>query len=240
MQRARTLGSQRVYRWQLAASQIPCHQRGGAAAWWPNRSLDEQPLSTAERTIGSIRPYADGVAVYAPVVAQKGSSTRAELIAAILAAAADGPVTIATDSAALILKANAIKAAVGGKLRKPVCWKTTKDGDMWEVFGHIVEDKGNHAIRFVKVKAHAEEADVLSGVTTDRNKKGNGKADEVAGEAAAIIGKSKLDLLAAYHKRHWDYVAFIVKVTKHNSQFNNRGIETKPYIFYPANKFEIY
>ena len=76
--------------------------------WWPKRALNKNdinhqrthrhPIGDAEGEISFYRQEVDGVALYTRIGGYSGSSTRAELAAGIIAACADGPIHLASDS----------------------------------------------------------------------------------------------------------------------------------------------
>ena len=104
---------------------------------------------------------------------------------------ANGPLHIGSDSKAFVDKANQILKLCkkGKRLKKP--WLQS-DGDLWKRFHESLVAKGPHSFRATWVKGHATAAHIASGVTTQENKAGNDKADEIADKGTLIYGKDIL------------------------------------------------
>ena len=61
-----------------------------------------------------------------------------------------------------------------------------KDGDVWEIFFAFLNSKGTKAFSVSKVKGHATQEHIRKGVSSEVDKDGNDKADEVAEEGVLI------------------------------------------------------
>ena len=80
----------------------------GAGVWWPMRHKREYELSDAEFYLGKDIQEEEGLSLHAAITGFGGSSTRAEIAAGIICAAASGPVHIGSDSQSFITKARDI------------------------------------------------------------------------------------------------------------------------------------
>ena len=178
---------------------------GGAGTFWPARTLEGQPPSTAEMELGYVKQDARGLMMFTALGGFGGSSTRSELGAGIVAIAADGPVHIGTDSAAFLRKAEALRTAMLAGRRVNTCWQLQVDGDLWRHFYQAMVAKGPAAIAFTKVKGHASDDHVRSGQVAPADKFGNDAADEAADEGAAVHGEDLLKIARIYSERHKQY-----------------------------------
>ena len=79
----------------------------GSGVWWPERDLKTRPLSVAEQAIAWEKQDEYGIRLYAKIGGYSGSSTRTEIAAGIIAACANGPVHIGSDSEVFVPKPNA-------------------------------------------------------------------------------------------------------------------------------------
>ena len=103
------------------------------------------------------------------------SSTRAELMAGITAALANGPVHQGTDSSAYRSKCQLLLNGVNLTRKRP--WALQKDGDLWEYMEHIIAAKGAYALKVSKVKGHVTAKHLRDGSHRLCDKVGNDKAD---------------------------------------------------------------
>lgn len=60
-------------------------------------------------------------------------------------------------------------------------WSQMRDGDLWELFANIVEERGPHSVTITKVKGHATKEMVEDGKVEEEEKRGNDVSDEAAG-----------------------------------------------------------
>ena len=153
--------------------------------------------------------------LWGPITGQSCSSTRAELVAAIVALCGDGPVHIATDSNAFLMRARYYKfrillhRAYPGSIRVPI-WQATADGDLWAIFWELVNAKGPVSVTFSKVKGHATKADVQLGIASERDALCNGKADALATKGRQERDDSLSQLAEYFGRRQSDYITFVV------------------------------
>ena len=88
-------------------------------------------------------------------------STRTEIAAGIVALMAPGPIHQASDNATFVRKANLLIQASPLWPTRP--WTLTEDGDLWAICDSMLQQKGRHAVRVTKVKAHLTDKDVAFG-----------------------------------------------------------------------------
>ena len=72
-----------------------------------------------------------------------------------------------------------------------------KDGDIWNCYEQGVVQKGPETVAFTKVKGHATDLMVEKGEATERDQKGNDRADKNADKGAAE-GKKAMNILASF------------------------------------------
>ena len=60
-----------------------------------------------------------------------------------------------------------------------------ENGDLWRVMGELLDARGRDACAFIKVKGHAKDVDVSSGIVLAIDKAGNDAADGLAVKAHA-------------------------------------------------------
>jgi hypothetical protein len=191
---------------------------GGLGIWWPGRQLEEKPLSWAEKEFSHPcvcpawldRQPQDGTMLVGALTGQRCSSTRTELAAGILAIHAPGAVHQGTDSMAYTVRARRILQGEDLTKRKP--WSIQRDGDLWEVFEASANAKGRESIVITKVKAHATDAMVREGITTQEHMMGNEKADIAADISISLHGKDVTEIAQFYSKRHMEYGVFMLKM----------------------------
>ena len=145
----------------------------GVGLWWPNRSYITQPLTDLEKDfVEHETEQIDGVKMWGSMKGHRGSSTRAEIAAIILALLSDVPINIATDSAnakngldklITYMKEEAEQNESEWHYEEwPMGkhWSFVHDGDLWEQVWTQLHQKGHHAVAATKVKCHAKEDDV--------------------------------------------------------------------------------
>jgi hypothetical protein len=131
---------------------------GGAGVWWPRRQIlrcdltgDQylNPLSEAEMCLAHHCQTPDGLQLYTKIGGFRGSSTRTELAAGIIAMVANGSVHIASDSAAFVLRANVLLGflADGYIVQPGKPLGLTSDGDLWQHFWECASAKGYASIK---------------------------------------------------------------------------------------------
>ena len=188
---------------------------GGAGVVWPGRDLQVLPLSQAERELAHHEQDADGVTLYTAIGGYGGSSTRTELAAGILAISCSGPVHLGTDSAAFKEKADSILASLHCNSKIDLNWKLQTDGDLWEHFYKAVVAKGPAAVCISKVKGHATSEQVVAGVVTEQDNRGNDLADAAADKGVLVHGEVLVKIAGRFDQRHRDYGDFMHDVHKH-------------------------
>jgi ribonuclease HI len=193
----------------------PIYSLAGAGIWWPNRKLENDPLSRSETEMSLERQESGGAALRAWLAGFGGSSTRAELAAGIVALQYIGPVHLGTDSQAFLSKAMMLRdmAKKGKKPRRP--WNTQRDGDLWEIFDTALIDKNPLSFKASKVKGHATDDMVKEQKVRQADKDGNDAADRIAEEGIQHFGKDIIRASAEFAKRHIGYGKFLKKL--HNS-----------------------
>ena len=124
-----------------------------------------------------------------------GSSTGAELAAAMIAMSAHGPIHLASDSQAFVKRVLELTKQLRNGVDKPNRWKLTSDGDLWEHFYNALKAKGAHSFWVTWVKGHATEEHVAKGITTQAHREGNDQADQSADLGAKFMAKTNSRLL---------------------------------------------
>ena len=155
---------------------------------------------------------------YGAVIGQKGSSARSELAGWIFNLTLPYRHQYATDSAALIAKANKIIAAAEAPAPcRPFkkAWRLQRDGDLWTLAWDAVYTRGtgNHSLR--KVKGHADQEDIEQSRSNRFDKTGNDQSDTLADEGVASHNGQGLVRLAAWlANRHTRYCSFVKRIHK--------------------------
>ena len=152
------------------------------------------------------------------------SSTRTELLAAIVAMTRHQPLIIATDCAALVSRGGRLirifeeaeDGTVWDDLKHPWGrpWSQLIDGDFWKLSWKAIRSRGPHMTRLQKVKGHLTDKEIEEGLGTLVEQTGNDHADRLAsmGSDATVGGLAKLlEFLAA---RHQSYCKFMARVRK--------------------------
>ena len=188
---------------------------GGAGVWWPKRLTEHHPISSAEDEIAYAIPMDGGVRLYTKIGGYNGSSTRAELGAAIVAITANEPTHIGSDSKVFVDKANDILSCISNKKEWAKPWNLESDGDLWEQFYKAVLAKGHQAIKITKVKGHATAEHIKQGISNATDKDGNDKADLAADAGVLVYGQDLVNAAAALSYR-WDkYLKLMKKISHH-------------------------
>ena len=123
----------------------------GAGVWWPERK-EEQNTSEAEYFQSFQQQQQEGVALEAAIVGLGGSSTRAGIVAGMIAMAANEEVHMGTDSQSFHTRASIILQMIKNKQKPTRPWSTQKDGDLWHTFCEMATQKGPESINISKVK----------------------------------------------------------------------------------------
>ena len=69
------------------------------------------------------------------------------------------------------------------------------DGDLWKIYVRLLRQKGEHAVRVSKVKAHTSVEDIAKGIISEADRIGNDHSDTLA-DRGATRGDSPLLALA--------------------------------------------
>ena len=173
------------------------------------------PIGQAERHLAHAEQRAGGVELITHLVGFGGTSTRAELAAAIVALSSDLPVHLGTDSRAFKLKAEQVHELVKAERAPRRPWQTQCDGDLWELYHRCVVANGEHAIRISKVKGHATWEMVKKGQVRDRDKWGNDEADAAAERAVHLFAPAMVKVGARLAARQARYTQLLVAVHDH-------------------------
>ena len=159
----------------------------GFGIWTPNLATDQdQEEQGVELTLSA--KEGGGLKQWASLPGQRCSSTRVETAAAIRALVRRKVIHIGTDSAAMMGKAIKLQTAAAtwmdsvarnwrpsrNPFGKP--WGLQTDGDLWKDMWEATLIRGPAAHCITKVKGHATEKDVASGLATQRDKEGNDEA----------------------------------------------------------------
>ena len=91
-------------------------------------------------------------------------------------------------------------------------WACMRDGDLWEHTQKIIAAKRPQSVKAQKVKGHASDEMVVEGRVRAQDKRGNDKADQVAGRGAKQEQSSLHALTGMYAKRHAEYKKFIARI----------------------------
>ena len=202
-----TDGSKKHPRYQLFSL-------AGFGVWHTKRCMEE--LSHAEIDIlqgTRTNDYVVGIGLHATLCGVFHSSTRAELAGAILAIVAPGPQHIASDSLAMVDRANSILQDPGRRPDRP--YSLQKDGDLWETFHHIVAAKGPQSIKLSWVKGHGTLEQIRSGITTVEEVLFNGQADVTADFAVQHGFAGFYHLMNYYVAKRCAYVELVQAIHDH-------------------------
>ena len=216
-----------------------CWQVGGLGVWWPDRQLQQEPLTQKESTYADVEQKCHGVSMANIFTDLRGSSTRCEVAAAILALLPRGAVHIATDSQSLVQRGKAIiqwarqKAANSGfngdgrmqrggtnsRLRtKNVVakdWRLVKDADLRSIFEALVQGRGPNSVDISKVKGHSTAEMVESGTVRAEDKHGNDAADTAADRGVMAMQTPLFKTGKTFAKKHGEYRDCMARVHKY-------------------------
>ena len=103
-------------------------QLGTYATWHPQRVMQSEPVSDFELDNASLRVQPNGIALAGKLADFASSSTRLEIAAGVLAMARPQPISVLSDSASFLKKANAILINPFAKQSKP--WPLQTNGDL--------------------------------------------------------------------------------------------------------------
>ena len=155
---------------------------------------------------------------------QHSHSTRTELAAVLVAMLRPIPLHIASDSQAMIDKANFLMdQAVLWQLRMgsehwttvnpcKKAWGLQKDGDLWERFWAASLLRGPRTLRLTKVKAHCGMKQVEEGIITVENMIGNDFSDTAATRGTGEGMPGLLGLASWLSDQHDQYCKWMKRV----------------------------
>ena len=205
----------------IAPNEPNCYSDGGASnpqshlfslgtfgVHWPGRTAASHPFNEVEQMFAVCDFTVQGANLRGCMDTPACSSTRAELVAGIVALCAHGPIHFATDSGAFIMRATTYCEHI--RLSKPQPkWSQVVDGDLWKHFWLAVMSKGPNSVRMTKVKGHASIEDVIRGVSTPIHKHGNDLADSLATKARQERSDQLSGLCDYFANRQTHYVKFM-------------------------------
>ena len=106
-------------------------------------------------------------------------------------------------------------------------WPQMRDGDRWEVFADLVEQRGPHTVSITKVKGHATNEMVEQGKVEGGDKQGNDAAD-VAADCGAIDSQAKVHCFRGlYCNKHKRYSPFMCRVQRFVAGLKKEGTRLK-------------
>eukprot|EP00969_Alexandrium_andersonii_P235821 10411124-Alexandrium_andersonii.AAC.1 len=117
-----------------------------------------------------------GIEFWTHALGPMPSSTRAEVVALLLALFAPCPLKVAVDNANAVRTANRILRREC--FRRP--WGLMRDGDLWQAVQDTVHRRGTQTVVVVKTKGHATQDDLDRGLVSPHDKRGNEHADILA------------------------------------------------------------
>ena len=184
---------------------------GSFGVFWPLRTHQNQPFSQLEDDFAHTAFSAKGGELWGTLSTPACSSTRAEIVAAILAIAANGPVHLATDSNAFLVKARKLKSQILRNMDPPK-WTNHCDGDLWQVYWDLVVHKGPHSLAMSKVKGHAKQHHIDAGLSTPRDQEGNDMADSLATRAHLLREEELGQTVNYFAHRANQYVDLVANI----------------------------
>lgn len=193
--------------------------------WWPDPPSESENEQMTRYTFQ--QTVAQGTMMWGSMVGQHAHSTRTEHAALLIAMLSPIPLNIATDSQAMMDKAEyLINQAILWQLKMGTdqwttatpcgkAWGLQKDGDLWEVFWAASLLRGPRTLKLTKVKSHCGLKDVKAGVITEEDRRGNGHADDAATAGTDQHFPGLLRLASWLAQRHQDYCSFMTRVHKY-------------------------
>ena len=211
--------------------QKPAYAVGGAAAW--RREGQEEQEAGRKRDEAAIKKVVigDGTAWLAAVLGRVQSSTRAEVLAGLMAAVGENPIDIYTDSKCFINMHRQACARIAGKRQPP--FSRQKNGDLARAWHDMLKKRGPWSVNLYWVKGHTGEQYRDWGLTREQEQ-GNKTADEAALHAREFQGEDFRALAnwaeakhSAYDKLAKDYdslaVQTIMESTRRDKARNKGG-----------------
>ena len=191
----------------------------------------KQSLSVLQQ-FGNISNDEEGITIETAIGGQYGNSTVAESVGAIVAICGQGPANVGIDNAACVQAARQLKALAlcipegtsltspevralqrkccTGSLRRP--WTLQPNGEYWLLLLRCIIAKGPHSVDFCKLKGHAKEEDIESGIISKKDANGNRTSDKVADEGLQQFGEGVLNIARWLGKRHLTYIEVMRRI----------------------------
>ena len=166
----------------------------------------------------------EGIGLWAKMRGLRASSTRTELAARVISLTIPKPMRMASDSRAVVNTFNRLLEAARswrqvagtewwprqGPLKK--AWGLQPNGDLWRYAREAILQRGWDKAEATWVKGHANWKMVADGVTLERDKAGNDKADSCAQKMVQSHGKEAVVTMSWLAERQVQYTAFMKKV----------------------------
>eukprot|EP00973_Karenia_brevis_P044690 6188490-Karenia_brevis.AAC.1 len=135
----------------------PTHPQFGlstCATWWPHRRLhDDDQL---EQEFSVVKQQSAGVSASVGLQGYQSSSTRAELMGAIIAILSSHPVHLALDNLSVVCTAqNFINNLQKFGFDSSILFSQMHNGDLWKIFYHVAFKRNCHSIAISWTKGHA-------------------------------------------------------------------------------------
>ena len=197
----------------------------GVGIWWPGRKYIDHELSHQELKYSSgNKETNEGVQLWACMKGYRGSSTRAEIAAIILAMMTPRAIHVATDSSSAKHGFDTLlNYLLYDDLRdknKPHYeewpmgknWSLLNDGDLWHQAWTLMVQRGQASMRITKVKGHARDIDVEQSDVLKVFKTGNDIADLAADEGLESNGDGKASYGSYLHRRQKQYVKLVEEI----------------------------
>ena len=202
----------------------------GYGVWWTARVLALHPISNQEHqhTNGHHEDKEKcNVRLWGQLCGHRGSSTRAEIAAILVALCPGMPTHIGTDSKSAMTVFLKLKSEIERRRSWPkdvpiynewpmgVSWKLADDGDLWEQIWDNLLCRSISSTAITKVKGHATEEDVREGRATAADRCGNNIADLAADEGVQAHGNATIELGRLYEERHIAYQKLTQRIQQH-------------------------
>ena len=182
----------------------------GADCFHPGRDLSAQPWGAEELALGDPAFLPNGCGLHFALGGSRASSTPTEVARLILALLRPGAVHVGVDNATVVRWTQAIldgcPHATAGR------WGLTPDGDLWELVEACILSKGRHAVRVSKVRGHATDTEVCTGIVRLCDQLGNKAADDLAAIATDNRDDLAFPLMVAFRRRQEAYSALVSRI----------------------------
>ena len=212
--------------------ELPMYSLTSAGIWWPERDVQNYPLSNLEEDSARHVQRKSGLELLSFLNGPISSSSRAELLGLIVTIMSKLPVHVALDSAAVLSPASRIVGFLTSspsflsRLRARLPQSVVDiphmplprqiafmaNSDLWLIFIRTLAMRGPHTVKLTKTKGHALEIEgYLENKPELRHEAiQNDIADNVARDARALFHHPELVKLSkALGDRHHRYVLFM-------------------------------